>query len=89
MGRHSLLATIIFALVTLAATGTAEANGTLRVTFKFFDTNGIAQPLPYTYLYLRDSSPPPSIEKHFTPADYIFDPANSSEKNTTISPLIP
>jgi hypothetical protein len=55
----------------------AEA-GTLSVTLKYVDNNGIEQPLPRAYVYLQDGSAKPPMEKVFRQAKYILGPSNSS-----------
>jgi hypothetical protein len=70
----SLISAIIFA--NLCAVGTAEANGTLRVTFKLKRPDNTEQGLPYAYVYLRDAAVAPPMEKFFSPPDYIFGPTN-------------
>lgn len=62
--------------VLLFYSGLALANGTIRVTFKYKDESGAEQPLTYAYLYLRDSTNPPPVEKYYKNADYIFGPSD-------------
>lgn len=76
MRRILTVLTLSFAAVLLFSSISA-ANGTVRVTFKTKDGNGVEQPLPYTYLYLRSGTEEPPLEKFFRSADYIFGPSNS------------
>lgn len=63
----------LFAMLTMFSVGLAEAaNGTLKYNFKSKDpVTGVVTNLPYGFLYLRDASKPPPMEKFFSKADYI------------------
>jgi hypothetical protein len=69
--------TLNFAAVLLCNGMTEAANGTVKVTFKYKDANGIEQPLPNAALYLRLGTEEPPLEKYFKSADYIFGPSTS------------
>ena len=61
------------AILIMSSFGLAEAaTGTLKYTFKSKDpATGVVTNLPYGFLYLRDASKPPPMEKYFSKADYI------------------
>jgi hypothetical protein len=80
----SLIVTVTLLIVFV--TGTAGADGTLKAIFKYKDSNGMEQPLPHAYLYLRNAAVSPPMEKNFTPADYIFGPTDSSGLLNAIVP---
>ena len=68
------------AILVAGAGGSAEANGTLKATFK--DTNGNL--LSYTYLYLRAASNPSPMEKYFSPADLIYGPFSNGNVSASV-----
>lgn len=55
--------------------GSGAANGTLQFTF-VYKASGVEQPLAQAYVYLRDASQLPPMEKYFSPADYIYGPTD-------------
>jgi hypothetical protein len=61
-------------------------SGTLTVTFKYKDNNGVEQPLSSAYIYLHDASKKPPLEKYFVNTPYIFGPSYS---NGWISASVP
>ncbi len=66
---------VSFCLLAVALfVGSAEAAGSLTVTFK--DKNG--SPLAYAYVYLRSAVNEPPMEKYFSPADLVSAPSPSS-----------
>ena len=76
--RRILTALTLCLAAVLWVSGMAEAaNGTVRVTFKYKDNNGIEQVLPSAYLYLRLGTEEPPLQKYFKNADYIFGPSDS------------
>ena len=79
MNLRRILTALTFSLaaVLLCSGITEAANGTVRVTFKYRDGNGVEQPLPYAYLYLRLGTEGPPLEKYFKSADYIFGASDS------------
>jgi hypothetical protein len=52
--------------------------GTLTVTFKYKDNNGIEQPLSGAYVYLQDASRNAPMETFFVNARYILGPSTLS-----------
>jgi hypothetical protein len=76
MRRILPVLTLSFAAVLLFSSISA-ANGTIRVTFKSKDGNGVEQPLTNASLYLRSGTEEPPLEKFFKSADYIFGPSSS------------
>ncbi len=52
--------------------------GTLTVTFKYKDNNGVEQPLSGAYVYLQDASRNAPMETFFVNARYILGPSFSS-----------
>ncbi|HWR72030.1 MAG TPA: hypothetical protein VN604_02565 [Nitrospirota bacterium] len=79
---------LVFVLVLASAlfAGGAEAAGTINVTFKKMDSNGVESPLPNSYIYLQPGLGEPPRELFFVNAAYIFGP---SDANGRISASIP
>jgi hypothetical protein len=74
--RILVVTTLFTGMVMMFSSMAHAANGTVRVTFKYRDGSGIEQPLSSTYLYLRQGSETPPLEKYFKKADYIFGPSD-------------
>ena len=72
VGGHISFATTIFVLVARSATGTAEADGTHRESFKFIETNGLEEPLPYTHPVSPAQILPPAHGENSFPTGYIL-----------------
>ena len=59
-------------MLTMFSVGHAEAATHLKYTFKSKDpATGVVTNLSYGFLYLRDATKPPPMEKYFSKADYI------------------
>jgi hypothetical protein len=84
--RISARTTLLLAMVMLFSGVALAADGTVKVTFKYQDGSGVEKPLSHAYLYLRDGTDPPPLEKYFKNADYIFGPSNA---NGVISANVP
>jgi hypothetical protein len=81
-GRGDAMRSLYFSLIiafyaTVSVLDTAEAAGTLRLTFKQKDASGNEQPLANAYVYLRTMAAPPPMEKYFSKPEYIYGPTNS------------
>jgi hypothetical protein len=78
MGRRYFSLFTALILITIFAVGAAEATGTLKVNFKYKNTDGTEQGLEGAYVYLRNAAVPPPMERFFSQADYVFGPADSA-----------
>ena len=67
----------LFVLMAFFVAGVAEA-GTLTLTFKYKNSAGVEQPLPYAYAYLRNAANEPPMEKFFSPPDQISAPSSAA-----------
>jgi len=70
---HWVILMSLCAMLTMFSVGMAEAaTGTLKYSFKSKDpVTGVVTNLSTGFLYLRDASKPPPMEKFFSKADYI------------------
>jgi hypothetical protein len=75
-----------FVLIAVFAAGAAEGAGTLKLTFKYKNSAGVVQPLAYAYVYLRDGSTEPPVEKFFSPPSYVLGPTDSNGRITASVP---
>ncbi len=76
----------LFVLIAVFSVSVAEGAGTLKVTFKYRDSNGVEQPLSSAYVYLRNGAVEPPMEKYFSPADYILGPSDALGRITASVP---
>jgi hypothetical protein len=86
MLRKCIFVITAFIFLNVFAAEASEANGTLRVAFKYKNPDGTEQALPYAYVYLRDAALTPPMERFFSPSDYIFGP---TDINGQISVSVP
>ena len=75
-----------FIIVMTISSNSLAGSGTLTVTFKYKDTNGVEQPLSGAYVYLHDASKKPPADKYYVSTPYIFGPSFS---NGSISASVP
>jgi hypothetical protein len=85
MKKPAMLAFVIASII-VSSLGLAEAAGTLNVTFKYLDNNGIEQPLKNAYVYLQNGSTIPPMEKFFKQPSYILGPSDSSGSISASAP---
>jgi hypothetical protein len=64
-------------VMAISSTGLAGDSGTLTVTCKYFDDNGIEQPLSGAYVYLHDESKKPHVDRSFNKPSYILGPSDA------------
>ncbi len=67
-----------FMIVMAISSNSLAGSGTLTVTFKYRDSNGVEQPLSSAYVYLHDASKKPPVEKYFVSTPYIYGPSDLS-----------
>jgi hypothetical protein len=65
-------------MVMALSSNSVAGSGTLTVTFKYKDSNGVEQPLSGAYVYLHDAAIKPPVEKYFVNTPYIFGPSSPS-----------
>jgi hypothetical protein len=86
MVRRFLPLFFAFVIINLLAAGIAEANGTLRVTFKLKNPDGSELGLENAYVYLQKGEEPPPMEKFFSKPEYILGPTNTAGYLSTSVP---
>jgi hypothetical protein len=67
-----------FIMIMALSSNSLAGSGTLTVTCKYKDNNGVEQPLSSAYVYLHDASKKPPMEKYFVNTPYIFGPSSPS-----------
>jgi len=79
LNKLAIFFSCITALIAFSG-GTADANGTLKITFKSND----GTPMSYTYLYLRDGNAAPPMEKYLSMADSIYGPFSNGNVSVSV-----